>query len=431
MRGTAKAVGSPQPPKGIRKPFEEESSINIGVPEKVGFSSSRLDRIQTAMQALVDEGKIPGAVTLIARRGQVVHTGSFGMRDIELNKPMQFDYLFPIFSMTKPVTATAVMMHYEQGYFQLTDPISRFLPEFKGGKVIVKTSETGIELIDREREITIYDLLTQTSGLINDIWGGHSVIQLIEESGLNSPNLTLAGLAKTIARLPGLHQPGKAWQYGEAFDILARLVEVVAGRPFEVFLKQEIFEPLGMVDTGFYGSREGGERFVKFYGFSETGGLIEAAALPRLEPSTVSHGGFGLISTAEDYFRFSQMLLNGGELDGKRLLGRKTVHYMTQNHLPDEWIPIQLSSGFSLNGYGYGLGFRVLTDAIQLRGLGSVGEYGWYGYGGTYFWIDPEEEMIGIILLHIEPFSSLQFDPIGYFTIINKFRSLTYQAIID
>ncbi len=405
--------------------------MNNIVPEKVGFSSSRLDRIHAVMQSLVAEGKLPGAVTMIARRGQVVHAGCFGMRDIELKRPMQPDSLFPIFSMTKPVTAVAVMMLFEQGCFQLTDPLSRFLPDFKGGKIYVKTSKTGMELIDREREITIYDLLTQTSGLINDSWGDQAVIQLVQDSGVHRPNITLAEFTETISKLPGMHQPGKAWQYGDAFEVLARLVEVIAGMPLAVFLKQEIFEPLGMVDTGYYGVKEAGERFVKFYGFSETGGLIEAIVPAWLTPSTLSHGGFGLVSTADDYMRFAQMLLNGGELDEKRLLSRKTVQYMTQNHLEDEMVPIQIMPGFWLNGYGYGLGFRVLTDVIKLGGLGSEGEYGWYGYGGAYFWNDPEEELAGLILLHIEPFSSLQIEPSGYFSIINKFRTLTYQAIVD
>ena len=405
--------------------------MNTVAPESVGFSASRLDRIQTVMQSLVDQGRLPGAVTVIARHGQVAHAGCFGMADIEAKKPMQMDALFPIFSMTKPITAAAVMLLYERGCFQLYDPLSKFLPEFKGGKVYIKTSEKGIELEEREREITIYDLLTQTSGLISDLWLDQTLAQIYQESGVQRPDITLQEFSQLIARLPGLHQPGKAWRYGESFDILPHLIEVVSGSPYATFLKQNIFEPLGMPDTGYYGAQEAGERFVKYYAYSPTREFVEAVEPDRLVPSTFAWGGFGLVSTAGDFLKFAQMLLNGGELQGRRLLGPRTVQYMTQNHLPPEMIPIQLTPEVSINGYGYGFGMRVLTDVRRLNGLGSEGEYGWHGYGGTYFWVDPKEDLIGLILMRIEPFSSMQFETMGYFTFIDTFRSLTYQAVVD
>ena len=294
--------------------------MNTVTPDSVGLSASRLSHIHTAMQSYVEQGKLPGAITILARRGEIAHAECFGMMDIESGKPMRLDTLFPIFSMTKPVTSVAVMMLYEEGHFQLLDPISKFLPEFKGGQVYVKTTETGIELTNREREITIRDLLTHTSGLMSDFWADPAFTQLYQEVGVYQPDITLQEFAQKIAKLPALNQPGMAWRYGESFEVLARLVEVVSGMPYASFLKKNIFEPLSMVDTGFFGSKEREERFAKYYGFSKTGGLVEAVEPPRLMPSSFPRGGFGLVSTATDFLRFAQMLLNGGELDGKRLL---------------------------------------------------------------------------------------------------------------
>jgi CubicO group peptidase (beta-lactamase class C family) len=255
---------------------------------------------------------------------------------------------------------------------------------------------------------------------------------LYGDAGLYLPNISHQEFAQKIARLPLLHQPGEAWRYGEAYEVLPFLVEILSGMPFAIFLKQRIFEPLGMTDTDFGFPTNAVEKSAKYYGISETGSLVGAVEPPWLLPTAVSRGGFGLVSTAPDYLRFAQMLLNLGELDGIRILGRKTVQLMTQNHLPTSFLPIRYTPDFGYNGYGYGLGFRVLTDVVSADAMGSAGEYGWYGYGGTYFWVDPKEELVGLIMLRIEPFSYMQIaGPLGYFTIINPFRVLTYQAIVD
>lgn len=405
-------------------------------PDTVGFSPQRLGRIRSIMQAYVDQGKLPGAITVVARRGQIAHAECFGWMDLEAKKPMRFDNIFLIYSMTKPITSVAMMMLYEEGRFQLHDPISKFIPEFKDVQVYVKTTETGIELANLEREITIHDLLRHTSGLASGFGEDQPLAKLYGEAGLYRPDSTLQEFSQTLAQLPLLHQPGEAWRYGESYEVLAHLVEVISGMPFATFLKQRIFEPLGMVDTGFGIPKEKRDRLAKFYGVSETGDFAEAteigAVLPWWIPSNLPRGSVGLGSTASDYLRFAQMLLNGGELDGKRLLGRKTVQYMTQNHLPYELMPIKLSPGFGPNGYGYGLGFGVLTDVVQFEGLGSEGAYYWGGYAGTHFWVDPKEELIGLLMLQIEAFSYMRIaGPSSFFTISDPFRVLTYQAIVD
>jgi CubicO group peptidase (beta-lactamase class C family) len=397
--------------------------MNTVAPDKVGFSPSRLDHIRTLMQSYVDKGKLPGAVTLIARRGQVVHAECFGMRDIEARKPMRLDTLFPIFSMTKPVTAVAMMILYEEGRFQLFDPLSRFIPEFKDVKVALMTTEAGIDLTEPEREITIRDLLTQTSGLVSDAWLAPPLAKLVEEIGLYRPEITLQEYTQKIVKLPLIHQPGKAWRYGESPEVLGYLVELISGMSFDAFLKQRIFEPLGMDDTGFCIPEAKRERLAKLYGFSETGGLVEKVeSAPRLIPSSIPRGGFGLLSTAPDYLRFAQMLLNKGELDDTRILGRMTVEYMTRNHLPKELLPIQPFPGWFLNGYGYGFLFGVLVDPVQAGILGSEGEFYWGGLN-TIFWIDPKEELFALLMTRLEWPNHV---PIYY-----DFRTLTYQAIVD
>ena len=397
--------------------------MKIVAPEKVGFSPSRLDHVRTVMQSYVDKGKLPGAVTLIARRGQVAHAECVGMRDIEARKPMQLDTLFPIYSMTKPITAVAMMILYEEGRFQLFDPLSKFIPEFKDVKVISTTTEAGIELTTLEREITIRDLLTQTSGFVSGGWSPPPLTKLVEEIGLYRPENTLEEFTQKIVKLPLIHQPGKGWRYGESPEVLGYLVELISGMPLDAFLKQRIFEPLGMDDTDFSIPESKRERLANLYGFSETGSLVKKVeSSPWLVPSSVPRGGFGLFSTAPDYLRFAQMLLNRGELDDTRILGRVTVEYMTRNHLSKELLPIQPFPGMFLNGYGYGFLLGVLVDPVQAGLLGSEGEFYWGGLN-TIFWIDPKEELFALLMTYLEWPNHV---PIYY-----DFRTLTYQAIVD
>lgn len=398
--------------------------MNTVKPEQVGCSSERLKRIGMVMQRYINEGKIAGILAMVVRRGQMVYSKCFGMMDIEANKPMQFDTLFRIYSMTKPITSVAVMMLYEEGHFQLTDPISRFIPGFEDAQVLVNVTESGLELANLEREITIWHLLTHTSGLSYGFDENDPVDKMIQKriwSMLEQqPDTTLEQMIRDLARLPLAHQPGSAWRYSLATDVLGYLVQVVSGVSFDDFLKQRILEPLGMVDTDFYVPEDKIERFAANYGPGEEGGLkvIDAPATSTFaKPTNHPSGGGGLVSTASDYVRFAQMMLNKGELDNVRLLGRKTIELMTMNHLPEEFHPFEDASR------GFGLGVSVLTDVAKSQTLGSVGTYGWGGAANTIFWVDPKEELIGLLML--------QFMPNNTYPVAPDFGVLVYQPIID
>jgi len=392
-------------------------------PEQVGCSSERMKRIGMAMQRYVDENKIAGILAMAARRGQVAYSQCFGMMDIEANKPMQFDTLFRIYSMSKPITSVAVMMLFEEGHFHLADPVSRFIPAFEDAKVLVKATESGLELANLEREITIWHLLTHTSGLSYGFSENDAVDKMYAKYHRTleqKPDTNLGQTVREIARLPLAHQPGSAWRYSMATDVLGYLVQVISGMPFDEFLKQRVLEPLGMDDTDFYVPETKIERFAVNYGPGEQGGLrvIDAPATSRYaKPTAHPSGGGGLVSSASDYMRFAQMMLNKGELDGVRLLGRKTVELMTMNHLPHALHPFEdLSRGF-------GLGVDVVTDVAKSQTLGSVGTYGWGGAANTVFWVDPREELIGLLML--------QFMPGDTYPVIPDFRVSVYQSIVN
>ena len=396
-------------------------------PETVGLSTARLSRIRRAMQAHVDRGTLPGIITMLARRGQIAHADCFGWMDIEANKPMQLDAIFRLASMTKPITSVAVMMLYEEGSFQLSDPISRFIPAFHSSKVFAGMSDSVMRLVDAKREITIGDLLTFVSGLVEGYGEDQPLKELYEAAERSGDDLGLEGFVEALARLPLLHQPGKAWRYGDSYDVLARLVEVVSGQPFAEFLHQRIFDPLGMSDTGFYVPNEMAHRLTSAYGYSATGKL-EVLDLPAtsslLTLPTLTSGSGNLLSTASDYMRFAQMLLNGGELDGIRLLSRKTVDFMTMNHLPSELLPFHPFPDVDWRAYGYGLGFRVLMDVAQSQIIGSPGEFCWAGYWSTYFWVDPQEALIGLQMTQVPVYCWPHAIP-------PDFKVLVYQAIVD
>ena len=405
--------------------------MNIVAPEKVGVSSARLNRIDKAMQSYVDERKLAGLITMIARRGQVDHFECFGMMDIEADKSMQPDTIFRIYSMTKPITSVAVMMLYEQGDFQLKDPVSRFIPGFKDVRVFVNATESGLELAEPEREVTMQDLLTHTSGLVyGDPEGSPvevAVWQADREAKKVTPDETLEEWIQRLVRLPLAHQPGSKWHYSVSTSVLGYVVEVISGLAFDAFLEQRIFAPLGIVDTGFYVPQEKIGRLAAVYGPAEGGGLqvIDAPETSEYSrPKRFLSGGGGLVSTASDYMRFAQMLLNGGELNGVRLLSRETVELMTTNHLPDELIPIQLGPlTSSLKGHGFGFGFAVITNVAQCGMLGSEGAFWWGGAANTFFWVDPREKLIGLIMP--------QFMPAGQYPIQREFQELCYRAIVD
>ena len=384
------------------------------VPEDVGMSTSRLGRITPVMQGYVDDGKIPCALTMIAREGRLVHFEKFGTQDVAAAKPIQFDTIFRLYSMTKPITSIAVMMLYEEGHFQLTTPIAEFVPHFRDMKVY---AEDGSAIVDAEREVTIKHLLTHTAGLIYESdTEDHPIDQRYEDAYLYGGDL--ANMIQKLGDIPLIHQPGDAWKYGMSTDVLGYLVQVVSGMPFETFLKTRIFEPLGMNDTGFSVRVENADRYSKVYEFAEDGKLqaiekVHAATGPL---SFFHSGGGGLQSTAADYLRFCQMVLNRGELNGVRLLGRKTTELVTMSHVPPDWLAPKRT------GTGFGLGFAVVTDVADTHTVGSLGTCGWGGMASTTFWIDPVEDLIGVFMTQLvgadSPFQA-------------QFRVLTYQALTE
>lgn len=402
----------------ILEDTDVDTGLPVSLPEKVGLSATRLERISPFMQGYVDSEKLSGTITMVARRGKVAHFECVGMMDKEAGKPMEPDTIFRIYSMTKPITCVAIMMLYEEGLFQLNDPVSKFIPEFKDLKVFVKETESGLELAEAKPEMAIWHLLTHTSGLTYG-FDGNAPVDAMYQKALVLSSKTLKEMVQKLSKLPLVHQPGSAWNYSVSTDVLGYLVEVISGQPFNVFLKERIFEPLGMVDTGFHVPAEKLHRFAANYLPAE-GGKIQVFDDPATslfsKPRTFFSGGGGLVSTTADYIRFAQMLLNKGELYGARLLGRKTLELMTMNHLPEGFHPFENKAG------GFGLGFSVAMDAAKSRSLGSVGSFGWGGAAATNFWVDPEEDIIGLFM------TQLMQNP---YPVIQEFHVLVYQTIVD
>lgn len=395
-------------------------------PEEVGLSSERLARIRAAMQRYIDRKEVPGAVTLVARRGKVAHLEAQGLRDVEAKAAMTTDTIFRIASMTKPITSVALMMLYEEGHFLLSDPVSKWLPEFAGMKVAQLSPsgervETAYKLVPAARPMTVKQLLTHTAGLPNS-YRGVTQPEHAKLAGLRKPNDTMADSLARLSKLPLNFQPGEAWEYGPATDVVGRLVEIISGQTLDEYFRKRIFEPLGMRDTHFYLPQSKLPRFAANYQPGEDK-KIKLAEAPTAEsrwvkePHVYFAGAGGLVSTATDYLRFHQMMLNGGELDGVRLLGRKTVELMTVNHIGD--LPVWLTGP----GYGFGLGYSVVKDMGATGQPASSGTYGWGGAFCTYFWVDPVEEMIGIVMTQVRPYTHLN--------IRLEFQALAYQALVD
>ena len=380
--------------------------LPMAVPEGVGVSAERLERIRPVMQDYVDKGHLPGFLTVVARHGKIVHFETIGMRDVENKKPVEPDTIFRIYSMSKPITSVAVMMLYEEGRFQLGTPVSKFIPEFENMKVY---NEDQTEILDAKKKITIKHLLMHTAGLTYG-WGNKPVDARYKEANIFERGTMLTDMVKKLGNIPLVHEPGERWTYGVSTDVLGYLVEVVSGMPFDQFLRNRLFEPLGMIDTGFSVPPEKVDRFATLYRHNRREGqkkrVGEDAPLANDELSFFPSGGGGLVSTAADYMRFSQMLLNGGELDGVRILGKKTVELMRYPH-HDDW---------------FGLGFRVVTRKNSPNILDSVGNFSWGGAAATTFWIDPEEKLIGLLMTQLlnnpHPFQQ-------------QFKVLTYQALTE
>ena len=388
--------------------------MDIVPPEQGGFSSERLERISTGLKGYIERRVPPGLITAVARRGKLVHFACHGVVDVEAGKPMEPDTIFRIFSMTKPVTAVAVMLLVEEGRLLLDAPVSEYLPEFENFKVFVRQTRSGLELEDVERDVTVRDLLVQTSGLGTGHFEGSPVVDLLREANLRGPHLSPGEFLQRLSEIPLAFQPGTAWLYSLSFDVLGHLISVVAGVPFEVFFKDRIFDPLGMVDTAFDVPEEKRERFGALYGLPES---------PQSDHDGTPCGGTGLVSTAGDVLRFAEMLRRGGELGGIRLLGRKTVELMTRNHLSASMLPVRLGS-LVFPGCGWGLGFCVVVDAAAARALGSEGNFFWTGAAGTLFWVDPREDLVGVVMAQ-----SMFLD--WHEPVFQVFQNLVYQALTD
>jgi CubicO group peptidase (beta-lactamase class C family) len=382
------------------------------------MSSERLQRIHEEMQRHIDAHEISGAVTLVARRGRIAHFEAHGLMDIESRKPMAKDAIFRLASMTKPVTAVAVLMLVEQGKIRLSDPVSRFIPEFKDTKVAMPrsgsraTARPEVYLIPANREITVLDLLTHTSGLMSS-----GIAQTEAQRVANrSANDTLATYIPRLGAAPLDFQPGSQWAYsgGAGPDVLSRIVEIVSGQTYDEYLRTKIFEPLGMKDTFFYPADDRRSRVPVLY---ERNGLTRASNQEGLASKTYFSGAAGLMSTAEDYLQFAQMLLNGGILNGKRLLSPRTVELMASNHVGDMF---NGKLGRPARGMGFGFLVAVIQDSVAAGLRVSNGSFGWDGLYGTQTWIDPKEQMVTIVMIQ-EQVSAVQ----------HGFENAVMQSIIE
>ena len=393
----------------------------IVAPHEVGLSAKRLARISTTTQKFIDEERLAGAVTVVARCGKVVYFKAQGMMDIETNKPMQRDTIFRIYSMTKPIAAAAVMMLCEEEKLHLDASASRYLPELGGLKVAADADGESLTLVEADRDMTVRDLMCHTSGLpgaARYMAGQTDVDKYYRKVGLHRLHeCNLQEMVERLGRIPLLYHPGRQWHYSIAADVLGRLVEVASCQSFDVFLDERIFQPLGMHDTGFYVPKEKIERFANMYGPKATGGLQTINAPEGgtgyisknsfiQKPKFLSAGG-GLVSTAADFTRFCLMLSGRGAFDGKRLMKAESVELMTRNHLPAYLIPLDKKPTERYTGLGFGLGVSVRVHQTDWIPASQIGEYGWIGGASTEFWISPRDELVAITLAQHIPFSEL------------------------
>jgi CubicO group peptidase (beta-lactamase class C family) len=376
-------------------------SLPAAKPEQVGLSSERLQRLMDVIKADVDKRVIPGAVVLVARHGKVALFETVGVRDPATKVPMTKDTIFRIYSMSKPITSVAAMALWEDGKFNLAEPVSKYIPQMGGLKVgVEKKDENGkptLELVATTRDMTIQDLFRHTSGLTYGFFGPGLVKKMYAEAKVWNDYPSNAELVDRLAKLPLAYQPGTTWDYSHSTDVLGRLVEVISRQSLYQFEKERLLDPMGMHDTSFYVTDKAKQsRIAEPFPDDRSIGVDAEFNDPRVAQAAESGGG-GLVGTAMDYARFCQMLLNGGTLDGKRVLGPKTVAYMTSDHLGTAVAPGPLY--LPGTGFGFGLGFAVRKDAGVSPFAGSVGEYNWGGAGGTYFWVDPKEDMFVVFMM--------------------------------
>ena len=402
-------------------PAGAQAPLPSARPEQVGLSTERLGQLGQGLRQEIAKGKIPGEVALVARKGRIAYHEACGARDPATRAPMTRDAIFRIYSMTKPVTSVAIMMLQEEGRLVLNDPVSKFLPQLTKLQVAVEKKDASgqptLELVPAQREITIHDLLRHTSGFT---YGGRTTNLTVKEAyareGVDARDLTNAELVDRLAKVPLAHQPGTAWEYSRSVDVLGRVVEVVSGKSLGGFFADRIFRPLGMKDSGFSVPQAQQGRLAQAFPIDPATGdkiaLIDVTTPPRYES-----GGGGAVSTTDDYVRFAHALLNGGRLDRARLLGRTTVAFMASDHLGP------ISATIRRPGYTFGLGFQVRKDVGLDGQSGSIGEYGWAGAGGTYFWVDPKEQVVAILMTQAPGPSRVYYRQL--------FKELVQQAIVD
>ena len=402
---------------------------------EAGFDAGRLARIDRHFARYVDDGRLPGWLVVISRRGRIVHVSSYGQRDMEAGLPVQAGTLWRIFSMTKPVTSVAAMMLYEEGAFELTDPVSAFIPSFAGLRVYAGGSDLAPQTVPATAPVRIWHLLTHTSGLTYGFHRVHPVDALYRAAGFEwatPPGMDLAGCCDAWAQLPLLFQPGTEWNYSVATDVLGRVVEMASGQRLDEFFARRILGPLGMTDTAFSVPGQEAGRLAALYvpGPGNKARRNDELGAIGAKPPRVLMGGAGLVSTAADYHRFTQMLLSrpgspAGELDGVRLLGPRTVAYMTRNHLPGgadlDTFGRPLFANAPFYGVGFGLGFSVVIDAAAGKNLVSEGEFAWGGAANTSFWVDDAEQLTAGFYTQLLPTSAHRIRP--------QLRQLVYQAL--
>jgi len=397
-------------------------NLNKANPTKGGMSAERLAKLDSKMHKIVDDGQLSAVQTMIYRKGQLVHSDIYGYEDIDSQDPLKENSIWRIYSMTKPIVSIGIMQQYEMGKFNLNDPLSKYIPAFRKMKVHVGNHV----MEDAKNEIKIIDLMRHTSGLGYG-WSGGYVDTLYAMSGSRAMSKDNEVFTNTLAELPLYSEPGTGFQYSFSTDVLGRLLEVISGQPLDEYLDEHIFTPLGMDDTFFEVPDDKEDRFVTNYTTNPETGKLQVIDHPSTSKFcgdvTLFSGGGGLASTASDYLKFSKMLLHKGILNGERIISPKTIELMTQDHCAD--IPYGGNGPVVLpaNGHGFGLGFTMTKDLAASASLGSVGTYGWSGAAGTYFRVDPKEDLIYIMMIQIMPNAQLQAS--------EKFKTLVYQAIVD
>lgn len=396
-------------------------AVDLTPPQRMGFSPAKLHELEKHFQGYVDENKLAGLTTLVARRGQLVHLKSYGMMNQDSGKAMTQDAVFRVYSMTKPITGVAMMMLWEEGKFQLDDPVSKYLPAFKEQRVFTGLDRDGkFQTVPAARQMTVRDLMRHTSGLTYGLFGDTPIDRAYRGAGLFAEGVDLKNLVNKLAEQPLLYQPGEAWVYSLATDVQGRLIEVLSGKSLDAFFAERIFAPLSMKDTGFQVRSDQLERFVEIYAVDTEKELTayrgDMFSDFTQKPIFLSAGG-GLVSTTLDYFQFAQMLANGGVHKGTRLLRTSTVDMMREDQLPDNLAGIAGGK----QGLGFGLNVAVVKDVEKAGGAGRKGEYFWGGMANTLFWIDPEEDVVAMMMTNILPS--------GLYPLRNDMRKLVYDAL--